>query len=330
LLNTLQHLLPQLDEQCEVLILDNASDTPVEDFLNENLPQKDAGPFAFRVIRNGANIGACANILRCIEMSTGEWTWTLGDDDVPFKDTIAKIMSQLKGFNGIFLSFSHRWAKVKDEMGNGREAFVMSSMMYNSIGFISNNIFRSTNFKKVLFYGMNSLQTMFPHIVIIFKALRPCDEWKLSSNEIVTLSFRVPSEKQWNYIKVMPRGFLILDLHFLRLTKKEKNRLQQKIYRDAGIQSFRQAWTQFFNVLSHTTRIPGEYESYKFYFSQWVQGSKGVGFHACCVRVFSHLLLWAFMWRKTSFFLLQALYFLKLRRFRASKMFCQEIDKQDC
>ena len=86
----LASLLPQLTPDCTLLIIDNCSPTPVIETIRDLL---DGYPsLSVRVDRNQTNIGAGANILRCLERCETEWLWVLGDDDRPRPDAVGRIM----------------------------------------------------------------------------------------------------------------------------------------------------------------------------------------------------------------------------------------------
>ena len=65
----------------KVLIIDNASTPPVEQFLYEN----NFNGFDYTtILTNQANIGIGANILLAYLQAKTEWAWLLGDDDLPW------------------------------------------------------------------------------------------------------------------------------------------------------------------------------------------------------------------------------------------------------
>lgn len=76
---TLTNLIPQLDDRCYLMILDNNSDNKVENEISDltELLSKES----YAVIRHRINIGADTNIFRCFELCETKWLWTLSDDD---------------------------------------------------------------------------------------------------------------------------------------------------------------------------------------------------------------------------------------------------------
>jgi glycosyltransferase involved in cell wall biosynthesis len=86
----LQVLIPQLTNDIKLVIRDNHS--------NYNLKQLYPGlKFEkFEYIRNDFNIGADANIARCMETCNTKWLWILGDDDLIKNDAILNILHLIK------------------------------------------------------------------------------------------------------------------------------------------------------------------------------------------------------------------------------------------
>ena len=103
---TIKAVLDQFSANCQLLILDNASDTSVEMSLaKQNIHL--SGRERIRLIRNSVNVGAQANLLRCIELCTTEWLWILGDDDIPKKNAVELILSEIKTHSDFtFLNYS--------------------------------------------------------------------------------------------------------------------------------------------------------------------------------------------------------------------------------
>lgn len=103
-------LMPQLTPDCELLIIDNCSPTPVIETIGDLLdsyPEVNA-----RVERNRVNIGAGANLLRCIERCETEWIWVLSDDDLPKPDAIETILKNTEKALSVYSSITLRYSKL--------------------------------------------------------------------------------------------------------------------------------------------------------------------------------------------------------------------------
>lgn len=67
----IQFLLPQISEECTLLIIDNCSMVSVENTIGYLLSKYPL--LNYKIIRNKVNIGGNANILRCVELCETEW-----------------------------------------------------------------------------------------------------------------------------------------------------------------------------------------------------------------------------------------------------------------
>src|SRR5207302_549928 len=94
LVETVQRLLPQLSAACRLLIIDNCSDEPAAEALRPVIGAETDAPV--RIVRNGVNVGAIANIMRCFELCETEWMWLLGDDDRPEPDAVSTILAHIR------------------------------------------------------------------------------------------------------------------------------------------------------------------------------------------------------------------------------------------
>ncbi len=86
-----QYKNPDVFEQVEIVISDNASDDDTTNVV-ENF-QKQFSNISY--YRNDTNVGFDKNILNVVEKSTGTYIFTLWDDDALFPDTLAYIIKEL-------------------------------------------------------------------------------------------------------------------------------------------------------------------------------------------------------------------------------------------
>jgi glycosyltransferase involved in cell wall biosynthesis len=192
-------LLPQLNEDCELIILDNFSDIPVELTLSslfEKYPQIQK-----RIIRHKANIGCVANILRCFEIGNSPWVWVLGDDDVPQGDCIQTIQNCLSKEVAVITFTEKRHPDLEDDSGQGVESFI------NKVGFpvsslISTNVYNVEIIRKHLSPAYHFCTSDFPHLILTISALskNPQIFWKSCNTPIVECV--PPVETGWNTILV--------------------------------------------------------------------------------------------------------------------------------
>ena len=96
--DNIQKLLEQINDQIEIIVIDNFSDTPIEQTLENELQEYPQ----LKVIRNIANIGLSANIIRCFEVCNTKWVWLLSDDDTVETLAVEKIIEQIENNENTF------------------------------------------------------------------------------------------------------------------------------------------------------------------------------------------------------------------------------------
>ena len=117
LLRCLSSVLPQLTDDVELLVVDNASDIPVSSFVDH--PR-------VRIVRNPINIGAVGNLLRTFELANADWVWLIGDDDEANPTGVATILSHiacLPEAGHIFFS-NYMGVIDKTQIAKGDDAFI--------------------------------------------------------------------------------------------------------------------------------------------------------------------------------------------------------------
>lgn len=99
--NMLSVLLPQIEENVEVLISDNCStdDTPL--IISEY--QKEYP--SIRYIRNEKNVGADSNFLQCAKMAKGKFVLLISDDDILCEGAVRTIVSYLSRYPNVSLVY---------------------------------------------------------------------------------------------------------------------------------------------------------------------------------------------------------------------------------
>lgn len=94
---TLKHLLPEVADDMEVVIVDGCStdDTPslVAD-MQKRCP-------AIRYFRREENVGVDADILKAVELAEGEYCWLLSDDDCIQPRAVAHVRAKLAEYPGV-------------------------------------------------------------------------------------------------------------------------------------------------------------------------------------------------------------------------------------
>jgi|GEM_PF-1131386 glycosyltransferase involved in cell wall biosynthesis len=184
----IKFLLPQLTDDCTLLVIDNCSPIPVEDTLNGLFSEYPA--LKYKVHRNITNIGGNANILRCIEFCETEWLWILGDDDIPEPDAVKIIMKNVDQNQDItFINFycpdPFHPKRKKNIYTKGLENYLTHVDALAPSIFISSNVYRLTDVKKYLSIAMFYQYSCAPQWIILLLSLHDIGQCIISSEVIV-------------------------------------------------------------------------------------------------------------------------------------------------
>jgi len=193
-------LLPQLDERCRVVILDNASPTPVSQTLAPLLEQFPG--LSVEIERNRANIGANANILRCFEHCQTPYLWTLGDDDQPKPDAVHTILAAIEERpDCVFFNFGveHAFPRTRTLWTRGALDFVRQVDFFGNAIFISTNVYRNDALLGSLKFAYHYTYSAAPQFVMVLKSLGKSEVCCLSHRSIVTWR-EVEGAQQWSRV----------------------------------------------------------------------------------------------------------------------------------
>ncbi len=184
----IQFLLPQITEQCNVLIIDNCSDVPIKETLTELL---DTYPsLHIKVERNKVNIGGNANILRCIEYCETEWLWILGDDDIPKPNAVETIFYDLQSNKNITHINYYCEDKLHPQRKNsvysdGLDDYLQKMDSFAASIFISSNIYYMPHIIENIGYAMYFQYSCAPQFVVLAMSLGNEKRCMYSSKQIV-------------------------------------------------------------------------------------------------------------------------------------------------
>lgn len=184
--NTLVRLLPQVTDQCMLLIIDNHSDVPVASWAEEfigNYPD-----VSWRIIRNRINVGGNSNILRCFEYCESDWLWTLGDDDEITQDAIATIFEDISLHNScmnINYYSPHKLHVVRKELKvfQGKSQFIESIDFFGASIYMSANVYNVSKLKDHWVANDNT-SSCAAHWLILYKNISEKDH-VIVSNKII-------------------------------------------------------------------------------------------------------------------------------------------------
>ena len=209
-------LLPQLTDECKLLIIDNHSDIPVEETVKPVLsefPEIDV-----RIMRNRANIGGESNILRCFEYCETEWLWILSDDDDVKEDAVKTVLSTIGEYQDfLFLNFytEDRIYPFRTEkiLTKGLNEFLEKLDTICSIIFISVSVYNVNKIIPQIRWGYSLESSCAPLVAMLLMSLGNDGLCLFSPKQIVTASSGTTPLTQQEYPLLAALGLpLLLDL----------------------------------------------------------------------------------------------------------------------
>ncbi|MBW3697564.1 glycosyltransferase family 2 protein [Vibrio sp. T187] len=96
---TLANIIPQLSEDVEIVISDNASDDDTQSMVSrfmEDYPN-------IKYFRWDSNMGADINYLKTVELASGEYCWLLGSDDFIEAGAVTRVLKEINDKHDIYL-----------------------------------------------------------------------------------------------------------------------------------------------------------------------------------------------------------------------------------
>jgi glycosyltransferase involved in cell wall biosynthesis len=230
LTKNIEKLLPQVTNECRVIIVDNCSDIPVEDTIKDLL--EEYSHIDISVIRNRYNIGMTANILKCFGECPDPWLWVLGDDDEVTDGAVARILSDIDRKRELHL-ITYAWdadsfKREQEVITTGIDQFLETFETFGVVLFLSTSVY---NMNKVV--GSMSFAHFFqtsyaPHLVMLFMSLGDEGKCAFSRDQIVVnKAEETPSELKWDQIFIYQLTLLLrLPLKPSTIAKL-RNRLEQ-------------------------------------------------------------------------------------------------------
>jgi len=199
----LQKLLPQVTNECRIIIFDNCSDVPVEDTIRNLL--KDYSHIDISIFRNRHNIGMTANILKCFESCSDPWLWVLGDDDEVSDGAVERILSDIKRHKEKhFITYAwdeDSFKRKGEKITIGIDQFIDTFETFGAILFLSTSVYNMKKVSKSMSFA-NFFQTSYaPHLVMLFMSLGDEGKCVYSDNQIVSNGADdTPAHLKWDQI----------------------------------------------------------------------------------------------------------------------------------
>lgn len=226
----LNFLIPQLTTDCRLIIIDNASDNPVDNDLKDIILNHKK--INIKVIRNRDNIGLTGNILRCFELCEDPWLWVLGDDDEVKSGALEKIIFDIENNKDVhFINYAWdapSFLRKGSLLTHGVGDFIDNIENLGVALFISAGIYNTKKIKKYLSFG-NFFQTTYaPHLVMLFLSVGDEGQCILSNEQIVTnRGFETPESLRWDQIFIYQITLLLRLPLSPNAVYKLKNKLKQ-------------------------------------------------------------------------------------------------------
>jgi glycosyltransferase involved in cell wall biosynthesis len=194
----LERLVPQLDADCRLLILDNCSPTPVADTISDILRESRA---PVTLVRHRVNIGGNANVLRTFELCESDWIWVLGDDDAPHPDAVATIKRNITEHpTSRFFNYSTElFARSRTTVTRGPVELIDRAESFSNTLFLSTDVFDARVIQAQLRVAYLYAYSNAPHLIALLASLGTDDVCVLSHERIVSWE-APPHAERWSMI----------------------------------------------------------------------------------------------------------------------------------
>lgn len=184
LLSQLNALLPQLNDEVALIVRDNNSTYDLRTYA-PNLDFK-----TFEYIRNDHNIGADANIARCLETCETRWLWILSDDDLIKNDALVNIMQTLKlNDDCCYINFQTKIEKKVIGIIDFADYFEYKGVLPGAFC-TSLCIYNAEKLKSELFFFYRNVSTMMTQFIFLLEYLKNNPEEKCTFSTIEIVEFQ--------------------------------------------------------------------------------------------------------------------------------------------
>ena len=166
-------LVPQLNDQVHVLVIDNQSDFEVEkSILATDLKETLK---SIEITRNEVNIGGNANIIRCVELAKTEWLWILSDDDPVLDGAVANILRYIERTDLVAVNFTTAGTKCfrrkESKTVIGLRDFLENIDDLGNFVFVSSNVYNLKKIKNNISLGYQYAYSGMPLVLMLIRAL---------------------------------------------------------------------------------------------------------------------------------------------------------------
>lgn len=169
-------LLDQIGEsEITLQVIDNGSpQIYIEEFSRYQKFNHAIATGVLKIIRNPFNIGMAANFMRSFEVATGDWLWMVADDDKLHNDAVKSVIDAINNHSQesgliVFGSVSKNSFQNISLLKNFEEFVDFnegSHEVFNRFIFLTNSVYKLSQFKNLISVGYNYLGTYIPHFMM--------------------------------------------------------------------------------------------------------------------------------------------------------------------
>jgi glycosyltransferase involved in cell wall biosynthesis len=188
--NTLLRLIPQLNDQVFLRILDNHSETDVKSFVQNDIPAAVANKI--EIIRHKVNIGGDSNFQRCFELCETPYIWMIGDDDMVAENAVELILKEIeffKDYDLIGINFNSNCCnkqRVTPVTINSTKELAYKLDSFGNWLFISTSVYKTKEYLKYIYMAGWGAYSMASQVVPAMMAISKNKVFVLSDKYIVT------------------------------------------------------------------------------------------------------------------------------------------------
>ena len=199
----LQKLLPQVTNECSIIIIDNCSDIPVENTIRNLI--KGYSHIDITIFRNRHNIGMTANILKCFEICSDPWLWVLGDDDEVSDNAVERILIDIKRQKEKhFITYAwdeDSFKRKGEKITTGIDQFIDTFETFGAILFLSTSVYNMKKVSKSMSFAHFFQTSYAPHLAMLFMSLGDEGKCIYSDKQIVRNGADdTPANLKWDQI----------------------------------------------------------------------------------------------------------------------------------
>ncbi len=183
--SALEKIIPQLGSEHKVLIVDNSSDTPVKETLDDLL-DNDLDEKVF-IERNSVNVGGSANILRCLELCETKWLYCLSDDDLVASNCLSIIDKNTHEYpDALYFSFSRcKSEKIETVATRDLSGFIDHLDDWSSFLFMSSVVVNASRLRTEIRWGYLYAYSWAPLQAILIRILSKEEGMVVFSRDII-------------------------------------------------------------------------------------------------------------------------------------------------